>query len=145
MWEWLLSESRRIALETGHQYSDADDIAAETMELLLHNRDVAEDLYAGHKTPVLQRIVKSVAYEMRAAKVFDSKRDFSRWQKVIRLCDLYGIIPDRENAYLIANLSEGTLSIGNVLGLFARKKPEEVPCGFLRAEDEEDEYDEESY
>jgi len=128
MWEWLLAELQKAvkALPLRVEGVDKDDIVSNVALLLFENNELATDIYKHKKSALLYKLLKREIYEVKSKRFFDNKMDMSRYQRIIDVCDEYGIEPIPENAYKIVALidnNSGNFTISGVITLLSENIP----------------------
>ena len=117
----------------------SEDVGQNVLLYLLEHPDTAElllQLRSKDERKSMQyliRLVKAEIFDMQAKSqmVFASKDMYSRYQRVVKVCEKYNIEPVPENAYKIAGIMDDdkTFSIAIVASLLEeeKKRPEMVP------------------
>ncbi len=127
MWSWIIKELYNACQITGINKRigiQADDVVQDVCMQLLQNPKYAEEIYENEKAWLLVKLVKSQIYDSESKLYFDNKMDFSRYQKIIAVCDEYGIEPIAENAYKISSIMDNSsFGIPIVATLLSSKKP----------------------
>lgn len=128
MWEWLLAELQKAvkALPLRVEGVDKDDIVSNVALLLFENNELATDIYKHKKSVLLYKLLKREIYEVKSKRFFDNKMNMSRYQRIIDVCDEYGIEPIPENAYKIVALidnNSGNFTISGVITLLSEDIP----------------------
>jgi len=128
MWEWLLAELQKAvkALPLRVEGVDKDDIVSNVALLLFENKELATDIYKHKKSALLYKLLKREIYEVKSKRFFDNKMNMSRYQRIIDVCDEYGIEPIPENAYKIVALidnNSGNFTISGVITLLSEDIP----------------------
>ena len=109
MWKWLLEKTERI-INTCFRINrnlitlERDDIVQEVMLKLNLDSETAKKIYNEKNTKLLFTIVRSEIYEAESKSNFSNKMELSRFQRILAVCDRYGISPVPENAYKISAL-----------------------------------------
>lgn len=103
-WEWLLTECKKISLHLCERPEDADDVASDVFTCLVQDKKLAKEIYEEKKYPILYTLVKRTAYKAHSKKYYADSKDYSRFKRIIQVCDRYNIPAIPENAYKISAL-----------------------------------------
>ncbi|MCM1231608.1 MAG: hypothetical protein NC489_15935 [Ruminococcus flavefaciens] len=126
MWNWIMNELYNACKTVGVSKSsgaETDDVVQDVCIQLLEKKEYAKEIYDGRKTWLLAKLVKAQIYESKSKLFFENKMELSRYQRIISVCDRYGIEPDPANAYKIsAVMNERTYSIAMIASLLETKK-----------------------
>lgn len=127
VWMWIMDELRKAvkALPLSKRFVDVekDDIMQNVALILLNDSKLAKDIYDNKKVGALYTIVRREIYNNEATFFFENKMDFCRFQRIMAVCEKYGIQPILENAYKISALLEtgnNNFTISGVASLLAR-------------------------
>lgn len=127
MWAWIIEQLYCACQITGIAKSsgaETDDVVQDVCMQLIGNPKYAKEIYEGKKTWLLAKLVKAQIYDSESRMYFDNKMDFSRYQRIIAVCDKYGIEPIAENAYKISSImNNSSFGIPIVATLLSNKKP----------------------
>lgn len=133
MWEWIVTtlqqQAKPMSKMCVRMGSSADDIVSEVCIELLEHKELAERVYQGKEVGAIVSLLKRKLYELDAKNRFNNKVDYSRYQKIMQVCEEYGIEPIPENAYKIAAITGNehkNLGIMRIRTLLMTKKPEIV-------------------
>lgn len=72
----------------------------------LEHKGLAERVYEKKEVSFLVSLLKRKLYEVDAKRRFNNKMDYSRYQKIMSICEEYHIEPIPENAYKIAAVTK---------------------------------------
>lgn len=126
MWEWIMNELYTVCKATGISKSsgtETDDVVQDVCMQLLQRKEYAKEIYENKKTGLLLKLVKAQAYESKSRLFFENKVELSRYQRIVSVCERYGIEPDSANAYKISALmNEQQYSIAMIASLLEAKK-----------------------
>ncbi len=140
MWNWILIELKKavkaIHLNKNITGVDEDDIVSNVAVYLCLHQDIATEIYTDKKIGYLYKLVKTEIYEQKSKMLFSSKIELSRYQRIIAVCEKYGIEPIPANAYKISALLENgsaNFTISGVIALLSADSP--VNHGYIRREE----------
>lgn len=135
MWKWISETLDRLCrsdnISSVKGIAEADDIKQEVCLYLLSNPEIAEDIYKNKKTNYLNRLVIHSIYDKKGRNEYRNKWNFSCYQRIQSICEMYHIPMTVENAYKISHMMEyenyrsEDFSIQNIIKfLNARNQPE---------------------
>lgn len=136
MWEWILETLNRLCRSDNigsiNGIAEADDIKQEVCLYLLNNPDIAKEVYSKQKTAYLNKIVKHIIYGLKAKTECEQKREFSSYQRIQYICEIYCIPMTVENAYKISHIMENEnynseeFSIQNIIRFINDRHPHDT-------------------
>lgn len=110
MWNWILETLDRLCkadnISSVKGFTEADDIKQEACLYLLNHLKVAEDIYKNKKINYLNRIVIHIIYDKKGKNEYQNKYNFSCYQRIQNICEMYHIPMIVENAYKISHMME---------------------------------------
>ena len=129
-WKWFFIELKRIFRKTSvnpkciGNDENVEDLVQDTILILLKQPNLAEKIYEENNVNLLASIAKKQIFKSRAKLYFSNKEAFSRYQKVLKVCEMYQIEAIPENAYKISGLIENNhhLTIALVESLLTNVK-----------------------
>ena len=133
MYKWLRQGAKESCAYVGVntkllEYSDIEeDIIQEFCLEMIKNEKLAEKIYREKNMALICTIIKRLIYESRSSLYFNNKMDFSRYQKIERICEEYNIRIEPYNAYKISELMNCELSIPVIEKLLRNKKERIYP------------------
>ena len=123
MWAWILKELQKAVKALPFNKAvvgvEKEDIVSLVALYLCQNQKMAEDIYENKKISMLYKLAKREIYEQESRQVSSYKMELSRYQRVIAVCEQYGIQPVPENAYKISALLNDTAANFTISGVFA--------------------------
>lgn len=146
MWQWILENLTRavksINLSKNIIAVDKEDIVSNVCLYLCEHQDIAKEIYEHKKIPYLYTLAKREVYEQQSKMFFDNKVELSRYQRIIAVCEKYGIEPKVENAYKISAVldDQSNFSITGVMIILSADTP--LHNGYLTREVSFDEWEE---
>lgn len=108
MWDWLMETARRAVNSCNISANFRDDVVQETMMYFLKNEKTALSVYEKKEKAYVFRIVKGIIFDQTSRKSFKDKTMLTRYNRVLEVCETYGIEPIKENAYKIAAIMNDT-------------------------------------
>lgn len=91
-------------------------------------------MYEKKEVSFLVSLLKRKLYEVDAKRRFNNKMDYSRYQKIMSICEEYHIEPIPENAYKIAAVTKNqhkNFGIMTIRTILMTEKPEIVAYEYL--------------
>ena len=140
MWEWMYQECSKMLRYYKLSAEDRDDIIQDTMISLFDSPEIAESIYNNRASSGLGLLRKQINYSVvahSASKLFEDKRDYSAYIKVLDVCNKYNIYPLPENAFKIAPLMDGLpryCTIATIESLLSSVKPTTMSLDALTEE-----------
>lgn len=138
MWEWIVTtlqkQAKPLQKMCCHMGTSADDIVSEACVELLEHKGLAERVYEKKEVSFLVSLLKRKLYEVDAKRRFNNKMDYSRYQKIMSICEEYHIEPIPENAYKIAAVTKNqhkNFGIMTIRTIPMTEKPEIVAYEYL--------------
>lgn len=139
MWQWILENLTRAVKSIPLSNNivalvGKDDIVSNVCLYLCEHQDVAKEIYENKKVPYLYTLAKREVYEQQSKMFFDNKVELSRYQRIIAVCEKYGIEPKVENAYKISAIldDQSNFSITGVMAILSADTP--LHNGYSRRE-----------
>lgn len=126
MWNWILTETNKIVNAISNSCVDKNEIVSSVCLELTENVEKAEYIYENKRYGLLIKMVKGKLYEMQGNKYYDTKTDYTRYKKIIAVCDTYDIDPISDNAYKIEALIEDKAITISMIERLLRTKREPV-------------------
>ena len=140
MWNWILNELQKavkvLHLNKNITGVSEDDIVSNVVVYLNEHKDIATDIYENKKVGYLYTLVRSEIYNQKAKMLFNNKMELSRYQRIIKVCEQYGIEPIPANAYKISALLEdnyNNFTISGVISILSANSP--ANYGYVRREE----------
>ena len=140
MWNWILETLNRLCrsdnINSIKGFEEANDIKQEVCLYLLNHPKETEEIYKGKKTHYLNRIVIHIIYDKKGKNEYKNKCNFSCYQKIQKICEMYHIPMTVENAYKISHMMESEsynseeFAIQNVIRLLEVKRQPELPVAY---------------
>lgn len=140
MWEWILSELRKVVkalpLNDCIVGIEKDDIVSLVTVSLCQNPDMAKRIYENKEIGLLYTLAKKEIYNQRGKMFFENKQEFSRFQRIMAVCEKYDIEPVPSNAYKISAILENgfaNFTISGVITLLSQDCP--IQYGYQKREE----------
>lgn len=140
MWEWIMNELRKVVKALPLNDSiigvEKDDIVSIVIMYLCQNTDVAKRIYENKEIGFLYTLAKKEIYNQKGKMFFENKQEFSRFQRIMAVCERHGIEPEAKNAYKISALLENgfaNFTISRVVTLLSQDCP--IQHGYHKREE----------
>lgn len=121
MWAWILKELQKAVKALPFNKAlvgvEKEDIVSLVALYLCQNQKMAKDIYEKKNIGLLYRLIKHEIFEQESKMCFNGTSAFSRYQRIIALCEKYDIEPIPENAYKISALLNNSFSDFTISGV----------------------------
>lgn len=111
MWEWIYNElfkqMKTFKGLNGRQI-DKDDVIGNVSLYLCQHKEEACKIYKEKKKSILYQMLKHEIYAISGMRVFKDKMEYSRFQRIKKICQEYNIEIKKENAYKIFALLDNS-------------------------------------
>lgn len=122
MWDWIMKTTKWAVRSSQISENFKDDIVQETMLYFLKNEKAARAVFEKKEKAYIMVIVKGIIFDQTSKSSFKDKTMLTRYNRIIRVCEQYGIEPVKENAYKIAAiLKDSNYTILKIEYLFSQK------------------------
>lgn len=125
MWEWLLTESKRLAnLFYSTRVQDREDLISDVLLNLVSHKSVAAEIYETKNVAYLYTVIKNEVFTRQANQMLYSKSDLFYYIEIVKISKQYSIDIKVENAYLFsAIIANPVLSICRIASILMSVKP----------------------
>ena len=126
IWEWLLESCQTISRKLCFPENIKDDIVSDTILKLMKNPEKALRIYEKKEHALLCILLKQSRND-NEKYMFEDHRDFSRYKKIMSICEEYNLEYCEENAHIFAYiLSDKDFSISRIISVMRKKKPSAI-------------------
>ena len=126
MWEWLLECCRNLAHKLCLPENIKDDVISETILRLYKEPETAARIYSKKEEGLLCYLLKQARNETNKL-MFEDHRDYSRYKKILSVCNEYNIEYNENNAHIFAYiLSDKDFTISRIISVMRKQKPTTV-------------------